>query len=427
MKAGYLMLLCCAAMGVLRAQQPTSQPPIPIRALAPPSATSKETVGSVMGLKHLPDGRVLVNDYARRRLVVFDNTLSSYSVVADSSGTGAKAYPRQAARLFVPYLADTTLFADVGTAVFLVIGPDGSIARTMAPVRPFDLLAMSMFGAGVTGTDAQGRWLFRAPFEYGPPRPAGAPPLPPATIDTVWIARANFEARTIDSVGFVLLPSPPRTTGPTPSNPKAPSTTFVNPVPGALDDWAVLSDGSLAIVRGHDYHIDWLYADGTRASTPKMPFDWRRLTDEDKQARIDSARRIVDSITASGGHYASTVRVTLGGADGRTVRDTVYPEVRFVPLKDIADYVPPIRSGALKPDLDGNLWILPTTTARAKGGLLYDVINRKGEIFERVQLPAGRDIVGFGRGGIVYLSKLDGTNGYYIERTTVVHGAPIGR
>ncbi len=424
MNAGCCLLLCSAVAGTISAQQPASQPPIPIRVTAPPSATSKETVGSVMGLKQLPDGRVLVNDYARRRLIVFDKTLSSFSVVADSTGTGAKAYPRLAPRLFVPYLADTILFADVGAAVFLVIGPDGTIGRTMAPNRPVDVQGLLMIGGGVPGTDAQGRLLFRAPFEFGrrpPPRPAGAPPLPPATSDTIWIARANLDTRVVDTVGFVVLPYPPRSTGPTPANPNAPVTTFVNPVLGALDDWAVLSDGSLAIVRGHDYHVDWLYADGTRASTPKMPFDWRRLTDEDKQAKIDSAKKIVDSVTAGGGHYSSTPRPRLM-ADGRMVIDTVYPEVRFVPLKDIADYVPPIRSGALKPDLDGNLWILPTTSVQAKGGLLYDVVNKRGEIFERVQLPAGRDIAGFGRGGIVYLSKLEGPNEYYVERTTVMRG-----
>ena len=370
-----------------------------------------------MGLKQLPDGRVLVNDYARRRLIVFDNTLSSFSVVADSIGTGSKAYPVLAPRLFVPYLADTTLFADVGARVYLVIGPNGTIGRTMAPNRPVDVTALLMIGAGVPGADAQGRLLFRAPFE------SGRRPLPtPASMDTVWIARANLDTRTVDTVGFVFLPRPPQSTGPTTANPNAPVTTFVNPVPGALDDWAVLSDGSLAIVRGHDYHIDWLYADGTRASTQKMPFDWRRLTDEDKQAKIDSAKRIVDSVTASGGHFSRTLRPRLT-ADGRMVTDTAYPEVRFVPLKDIADYVPPIRSGALNPDLDGNLWILPTTSVQAKGGLLYDVVNKKGEIFERVQLPVGRDIAGFGRGGIVYLSRLDGTSGYYVERTTVMRGA----
>ena len=61
-------------------------------------------------------------------------------------------------------------------------------------------------------------------------------------------------------------------------------------MPPTPDDWAILSDGSLAIVRPNDYHIDWVYPDGRRVSTPKMPFDWRRLTDADKQAAKPAGR-----------------------------------------------------------------------------------------------------------------------------------------
>ena len=45
-----------------------------------------------------------------------------------------------------------------------------------------------------------------------------------------------------------------------------------------------LPDGSVAILRGSDYNIEWINADGTRVSTPKMPFDWKRLSDDDKAA-----------------------------------------------------------------------------------------------------------------------------------------------
>ena len=47
-------------------------------------------------------------------------------------------------------------------------------------------------------------------------------------------------------------------------------------------------------------------------------------------------------------------------------------------------------------------------TSAIAGGPVYDVINRKGEIVERVQIPVGRSIVGFGPGGAVYLLNRDG-------------------
>ncbi len=99
------------------------------------------------------------------------------------------------------------------------------------------------------------------------------------------------------------------------------------------------------------------------------------------------------------------------------------PTLEFVPLKEMPDYQPPIRSGAAKADLDGNLWILPTTSAQSKAGeLVYDVVNSKGELFQRVRLPVGRSIAGFGHKGVVYLMYRDGTTGWFLERTRINTG-----
>ena len=47
-----------------------------------------------------------------------------------------------------------------------------------------------------------------------------------------------------------------------------------------------------AVVRGHDYHIDWIAPNGATHSTPKLPFDWKRLTDEEKQQAKDFFAKI---------------------------------------------------------------------------------------------------------------------------------------
>ena len=57
------------------------------------------------------------------------------------------------------------------------------------------------------------------------------------------------------------------------------------------------------------------------------------------------------------------------------------------------------------------------STLSRKGELVYDVVSAKGELVERVRLPLGRAIAGFGKGGVVYLTSGDMTNGYYLERT----------
>jgi hypothetical protein len=92
------------------------------------------------------------------------------------------------------------------------------------------------------------------------------------------------------------------------------------------------------------------------------------------------------------------------------------PKPDVVSVRDLPDYVPPVlRTGTMRTDPDGNIWILPSTSSQSAGGLLYDVINRKGEIFQRVRIPQGRALAGFGGKGVVYLTARD-SSGTHVER-----------
>jgi hypothetical protein len=106
------------------------------------------------------------------------------------------------------------------------------------------------------------------------------------------------------------------------------------------------------------------------------------------------------------------------GSGGQVEQGPPVP-VEYVPpkLEEMFDYSPPIRRGAVMPDLDGNLWILPASSAQSKAGeLVYDMVNVKGN-FQRVRVPLGRSVIGFGKGGVVFLLSGDKTNGFYLERT----------
>src|SRR5438046_904516 len=102
-------------------------------------------------------------------------------------------------------------------------------------------------------------------------------------------------------------------------------TMMMNPLP-VVDEWAVLSDGSIALVRGRDYHVDWVRPNGTRESSPKIPFEWQRLTDEDKIAFIDSVKAARERMAANApapavpggaaGGAAGGVAGSAGGAAG---------------------------------------------------------------------------------------------------------------
>lgn len=472
MRRSFAVLSCAAAALTAKASgaQPSSvQTKVPIVDLAPAMVKSHQNFGSVLGVKQLPGNRLLVNDAGRRQMWVLDSSFAGATLVLDSAAGSANAYGPQPAPL-INFLGDSSLFIDSNSQSLLVLDGNGHVAHAMAlpslstSSNPL-LGALAFLIGGNSYVDNKGRLLFRAPqitFQQGPqPSPSQGPVITNSP-DSAYIIRLDFDSRKVDTVAQVKVSSGRRTTRTMKPDGSFALTVTLNPVQ-TLDDWAVLSDGSVAFVRGHDYHMDWLDANGSWRSTAKLPFDWRRLTDDDKQALIDSARKAQDAIQAkaqttsinsadgdaaramsekaaaagAGGGAAQQVIVMRagdggggggggpvfsGGPGGAQTRITT-PTIEFVPLKEIADYYPPIRQGAAKPDADGNLWVLPTTSGQSlKGELVYDVINKKGELFRRVRIPAGRSIAGFGRGGVVYLQSGSRADGWYLERGQVIGG-----
>lgn len=83
------------------AQRPPSLPSI--RSIGPTLAESKEAFGVVTAIRSLSDGRVIVNDATKHRLVVLDSNLNLISVLADSATGSRRPYGQRLALL--PYLA----------------------------------------------------------------------------------------------------------------------------------------------------------------------------------------------------------------------------------------------------------------------------------------------------------------------------------
>jgi hypothetical protein len=91
-------------------------------------------------------------------------------------------------------------------------------------------------------------------------------------------------------------------------------------------------------------------------------------------------------------------------------------EITMVSPSELPDYKPAFVPGSTRADTDGNLWI---RTSQNVGGVpVYNVINRKGELIDRVQLPKNRVLVGFGPGGVVYLAVREGTTAH-LEKARV--------
>ena len=101
---GLLLPSTLAAQGDSTAK-PTLGPPV--RRIATASAVSTEQIGSITSVRELPGGRVLLNDGARRRLLVMDTTLKTLEVVLDSLTEVENSYGTRPGSM-IPYRADST-------------------------------------------------------------------------------------------------------------------------------------------------------------------------------------------------------------------------------------------------------------------------------------------------------------------------------
>ena len=417
--------LAIAATALVAASLAAQQPPA-IHLVAAPTAASKPVLGTASAVRQLPNGSVLVNDPGKRQLVVFDGGLSAATVVADSVSGAANSYGPSAGAI-VPYLADSTLFVDPRDLTMYVLSPTGTIARIAAVPRSQDAAGLSSNAVASPALDAQGRLVYRvmAPFRMPAQTTKGVPAIPEIP-DSSAIIRVNLATRKVDTAVYYKIPQAKMTVNQ--SDRGISITSQLNPMPIA-DDWTVLSDGTIAVVRGQDYHVDFIAGDGAKVSSPKIPFDWQRLTDDDKVAVIDSAKKALEqarnappgaNANASAAGNRVVMNMTFGGdgpARAATTTAGALPPINLVSPSDLPDYRPAFVQGAAKADLDGNLWVRTTAVrAGAIAGPIYDVINRQGQLVDRVQVPAGRAIVGFGKDGVIYMLARD-DSGSWLERT----------
>jgi hypothetical protein len=427
----------------------------------------------------LRDGRVLVNDGTSRRLLVMDTSLKTVEVLLDSLTEVANTYGTRAGTL-MRYRGDSALFIDPTSLVMIVLDPEGKIARVRSVWRAEDVYAATQGGSfGSPGIDAKGRIVYRIYARPAPPKVMPPPGMPwfPVEPDSAFIVAVDINTRKRDTLGSIRIPKQDysiRQTGGFEGGfnilPK------LNPLP-VNDEWAVLSDGVVAFIRARDYRIDYLNADGTWTSSAKLPFDWQRLSDEDKQKLVDSVKTAnqrvnqasyvssmirwvnqynkpyppnftvpagyipqngfmkewklppgvtlpanyiygcpsgVDATELPGG-IPSCIPMPINYMEGMIPPAPTMREVYVIPASELPDYRPPFPGGSARADLDGNLWIRTILAKPVPGGPVYDVISRQGELVDRIQLPPGYTIVGFGRGRVVYLSMRD-PKGVHIAR-----------
>jgi hypothetical protein len=430
------------------------QQPPPIRQIAALEHVTSDSLAlqSVTAALAMPGGRVMINDTRGRRALLLDSTLQHAKIVADTTDATADAYGRSWATL-IRLRADSALLMVPSTLSMFIISPSGAIARTMAFPRPDD--AQELSGVwGVPSVDDRGRLIYFGGVgvlpgvmmltrgiqlvDHGQPTAVaqqlalhgGGFRVGITRADSSFIARIDLRTRATDTVAWVRIPRYERNVKVDDDGALTAIATTPDPLP-LIDQWTALRDGTVAIVRGRDYHVDRISPDGRVTPSAKLPFEWKRVGDTEKQALIDSAvtalQHEFDEIAASraagrpgaGRGAAGSTGGRGGGAGGGAGggSSTLAPMIAARPeLGDVPDYFPPFGERAVTADADDNLWI--RTTNMVDGRPVYDVVSRGGTLIDRVQLPRYRTVAGFGA-GVVYMAVADANGVVRLERARV--------
>jgi hypothetical protein len=430
----------------------------PIRKLGAVVASSTELLTAVSQVRALPDGRVLVNDNGGRKVVMFDASLGAFTVVADTTSATANAYSSRAGGL-IHYKGDSTLFVDPTSLSMLVIDGKGNVARVMSVPRPSDASALVGGANGTPAFDASGRLVYRAVGgirmaqsaggRAGGGAAPGAFPVPEFP-DSTTLIRVDLASRTVDTVASLKIQKQNMRVNQMPNGGMSISATL-NPMQ-YVDDWAVTSDGRVAVIRGQEYRVDFV-ADGKVVSSSRIPFAWRHMDDSTKTAFLDSTRTAMEKVReqamqrmqqqggapimmgpgGDGGGMGGAVtfrmetragggggdRPAPGAANGAARGNTQLsiPPIEMVGINELPDYAPPFAAGSVRGDEDGNVWI--RTSNVYDGGSVYDIVNADGKLVDRVLLPPGRVIAGFGKGGVVYMGVRVNETGVRLEKATL--------
>ncbi len=309
------------------------------------------------------------------RIVLFDAKLAKATLIGHA-GTGATDY-RQPESLFAA-VADTTLVLDNGRSDMLVIDPTGKVIGTRPMPGGYSALA-AISGIAV---DRVGRLIFQpaeqimrqtaSGMEAGSPDSLALVAFDSKTGGTIPVAHVRVAGTT------TLMDANPSTPG------KMNARTKATPFP-TIDDWVMMPDGTLAIVRGADLHIDWIAPDGKVRSTPPIPYARHAVTDSDKVVFMNLA------------HRSDSVMKNMAVSSMMTI-------VRLDP-DSFPRFKPPFATRGARAASDGTIW-LPAKIISPGTADGYYVIGPDGKIRELVHFPTGQRLLGFGK-GVVYVAYND--------------------
>jgi hypothetical protein len=341
----------------------------------PPAAELPYEFTQVTQVSELGDGRAVVLDRldGTVRLV---HLVTGISSVVGRAGDGPREYRLPVS--LIPLGGDSVGIYDDANVRILIVRPDGTPGGF---VSPFALAS----GARVGGTvgDGSGHLL-------GELRPRSGN-------DSTMLYRWRAGTDTAVFVTHVHRPVPDGVV--------ALGRGMVRPGsfarPGTRNLWVSASDGTIAIVAFRPYHVAIIRPNGQALIGPTIPYERVAVDDSVKRAYLGSLpRRTTGVVTGRATGRATTVQAPARPVDPSTITW-------------VAELPPFLGDAFVGFAPDGRLWIQRPTFGRE--GAHYDLVGPDGALVDRVRLPEGHRVVGFGRSAM-YVVRRDADDLEFLQR-----------
>jgi hypothetical protein len=360
---------------------------VPTRILSKPDAEYSEPFSYLSMIRELKDGRVIVIDPRDKALMVVDMARgTATSLGREGAGPGEYAIPFRL--LALP--GDTTAMADMVNNRMLLINPDATVGGFIDPniPSPTGEVRFGSTSTMPTEADTKGRLYYQGPrYRRTETGPRYADSVPMIRWDRAAGKRDTVAWMPLRNINLIAARNGERTTY------------FVPPLAGA-DLMLAAPDGRIAIVHHDPYSVDYVSETGQRTTGRPIAYDRLRISEGHKAEWRESQRGRTNVMSMNSIDGRST-RMEPGGQEGD-------------PPDWGGEYMPPfLGPSALFFSSDGYLWIRRTGPPGQPP--TFDVIDRAGNLVQKVVLQKRSHLVGFGN-GVVYVARHDDDDLQYLQK-----------
>ncbi|NIN49002.1 MAG: hypothetical protein GTN62_02670 [Gemmatimonadales bacterium] len=345
-------------------------------------ATCPQPFSYLSGVRELPDGKILAADPMSQVLLRLDLDAGTADTLG-RHGEGPQEY--QGPDQVFPLPGDSTLLVDLGNGRLTVIDPEGTFVDWSPMSRPTnDGRARTVHPRFV---DAAGNLYATAPY---------SPQGPPDTTAVHRIDRASGEETPVAwswRTEYVRRP------------PGAKRPMFV-----PYDDWAVGTDGRVAVVRANGFSVDWYFPDGRVVQGPPNELETFPLGQPEMEAEVEAmSANAVTVMTVVGEGGTESLQMSRGLQPGTApgIDDLAFPET-----------LPIFRVGGTLISPRGEVWV--ERLMPAGGPARVEIFDERGIRLGFIELPARSKVIAFGEGAeagsIAYLARTDDVGLIWLER-----------